>query len=256
MKKSSPPFELLCLFVIVACLLTGCAKKHAVATAPQPTPPPPVDASLSATPSAIQKGQSVELAWQTSNAESVSIDGLGTLPATGTRLVTPDESITYTLHASGPGGSKESTARVTVNLAAIAATDTNKKEDLAELFAQNIKDVFFDYDSYAVAPAQSQSIAAAAQFLSQHPNINIVLEGHCDERGSGEYNLALGDSRVQAVKKELMRLGVNADRLKVVSYGKEKPFCTEATEQCWQQNRRAHFTMGAEGTLSAEAISK
>jgi peptidoglycan-associated lipoprotein len=254
MKKSSPPFELLCLFAILAFLLTGCARKHAVATAPQTTPPPPVDASLSATPSTIQKGQSVELAWQTSNAESVSIDGLGTLPAAGTRLVKPEESTTYTLRASGPGGSKESAARVTVNLDAIAATDTSK-EDLAQLFSRNIKDVFFDYDSYTVPSAQSQSIAANAQFLSQHPDIKIVLEGHCDERGSDEYNLALGDSRVQAVKKELMRLGVDAERLKVVTYGKEKPFCTEATEQCWQQNRRAHFTLSAEGiTLSAEGI--
>jgi peptidoglycan-associated lipoprotein len=254
MKKSSLPFELLCLFTILAFLLTGCAKKHAVATAPQtPPPPPPVDASLTATPSTIQKGQSVELAWHSSNAESVSIDGLGTLPATGTRVVTPEESTTYTLRASGPGGSKESTARVTVNLAAIAATDTSK-EDLAQLFSQNIKDVFFDYDSYAVPSAQSQSIAANVQFLSQHPGIKIVLEGHCDERGSNEYNLALGDSRVQAVKRELMRLGVNPDRLQVVSYGKEKPFCTEATEQCWQQNRRAHFTLSAEGTLTAEGI--
>jgi len=254
MKKSSPPFELLCLFAILAFLLTGCARKHAVATAPQATPPPPIDASFSATRSTIQKGQSVELAWQTSNADSVSIDGLGTVPAAGTRLVTPEESTTYTLRASGPGGSKESTVRITVNLEAIATTDTSK-EDLAQLFSQNIKDVFFDYDSYTVQSAQSQSIAANAQFLSQHPDVKIVLEGHCDERGSGEYNLALGDSRVQTVKKELMRLGVNADRVKVVSYGKEKPFCTEATEQCWQQNRRAHFTLSAEGnTLTAEGI--
>src|SRR5215813_11042694 len=224
--------------------MTGCARKHAVAAAPQATPPPPIDASLSATPSTIQKGQSVELTWNTSNADSVSIDGLGTMPAAGTQQVKPEESTTYTLHASGPGGSKESTARVTVNLEAIAATDT-PKEDLAQLFAQNVKDVFFDYDSYSVPSAQSQSIAANAQFLSQHPDIKIVLEGHCDERGSDEYNLALGDSRVQAVKQELIRLGINAERLKVVTYGKEKPFCTEATEQCWQQNRRAHFTLSA-----------
>jgi len=254
MKKSSPPFELLCLFAILAFLMTGCARKHAVAAAPQATPPPPIDASLSATPSTIQKGQSVELTWNTSNADSVSIDGLGTMPAAGTQQVKPEESTTYTLHASGPGGSKESTARVTVNLEAIAATDT-PKEDLAQLFAQNVKDVFFDYDSYSVPSAQSQSIAANAQFLTQHPDIKIVLEGHCDERGSDEYNLALGDSRVQAVKQELIRLGINAERLKVVTYGKEKPFCTEATEQCWQQNRRAHFTLSTEGnTLTAEGI--
>lgn len=253
MKKSSPPFQLLYLFAILAFLLTGCAKKQVVAAPPQPPPPSPVEASLSATHSTIQKGQSAELAWQTSNADSVTIDGIGAVPATGTRLVTPEESTTYTLRATGPGGTKESTARITVNAEAIAAADT-PKEDLSQLFAQNIKDVYFDYDSYSVPSVQSQSIAANAQFLSQHPDLKIVLEGHCDQRGSDEYNLALGDSRVQNVKNELVRLGINPERVKVVSYGKEKPFCTEASEQCWQQNRRAHFTLSTEGTtLSAEA---
>ena len=79
------------------------------------------------------------------------------------------------------------------------------------------------------------------QFLNQHAAINFTVEGHCDERGSTEYNLALGDNRATAVKNALMAAGVGASRIKTISYGKEKPFCSESNEACWQQNRRGHF---------------
>jgi peptidoglycan-associated lipoprotein len=80
-----------------------------------------------------------------------------------------------------------------------------------------------------------------ARFLQQHPNMSFTIEGHCDERGSTEYNLALGDNRALAAKNSLVSMGIAASRIKTISYGKEKPFCTESTEACWQQNRRAHF---------------
>ena len=83
----------------------------------------------------------------------------------------------------------------------------------------------------------------AAQFLQQHANLRFTLEGHCDERGSTEYNLALGDKRAAAVKEALVKGGVNGSRINTISYGKEKPFCTESNEQCWQQNRRGHFVL-------------
>ena len=110
-----------------------------------------------------------------------------------------------------------------------------------ELFSQTVKDVYFDYDKYDVRGDQASALQADAQFLAQHPNINFTIEGHCDERGSTEYNLALGDNRANAVKNALTSAGVNASRIKTISYGKEKPFCTESNEQCWQQNRRGHF---------------
>jgi peptidoglycan-associated lipoprotein len=78
-------------------------------------------------------------------------------------------------------------------------------------------------------------------FLNQHPNINFTIEGHCDERGSVEYNLALGDKRATAVKNALTIAAINASRINVLSLGKEKPFCSESNEACWQQNRRGHF---------------
>ena len=93
----------------------------------------------------------------------------------------------------------------------------------------------------AIAADQQSSIQADAQFLSQHSNVNFTVEGHCDERGSTEYNLALGDQRAVSVKTALTQAGVPVSRIKTISYGKEKPFCTESNEACWQQNRRGHF---------------
>jgi peptidoglycan-associated lipoprotein len=86
-------------------------------------------------------------------------------------------------------------------------------------------------------------LSKTAQFLRTHPEIKVIIEGHCDERGSTEYNLALGDRRAQAARQFLISLGVSPDRLETVSYGKERPFCFESNEICWQQNRRAHFVL-------------
>jgi len=107
-----------------------------------------------------------------------------------------------------------------------------------------VKDIYFDYDKYDLRPTDQAVIQQDVQFLQSHPNVRITVEGHCDERGSTEYNLALGDNRANAAVAALTQAGISADRIKKISYGKEKPFCTESTEECWQQNRRAHFVFG------------
>jgi peptidoglycan-associated lipoprotein len=111
-----------------------------------------------------------------------------------------------------------------------------------------MRDVYFDYDqselredSRSVLTRNADSLKAA---LQEFPSATIVVEGHCDERGSAEYNLGLGDRRATVAKDFLVQLGVPADRLRVVSYGKERPQCTDSTEDCWQRNRRAHFSEG------------
>ncbi len=220
--------------------LGACAKK----VAPPPPPPPPAatapTASLSANPNTIDAGQSTTLTWQTTNATDVSIDSIGPVDLSGSRQVTPADSTTYRLIAKGAGGTQEATARVTVNAApAPPPTTSNATEE--ELFAQNVKDIYFDYDKYDIRAAEQGSLRGDAQFLQQHPNIHITIEGHCDERGSTEYNLALGTNRADAVKNALIQAGVSGDHIKTFSYGKEKPFCTESNEGCWQQNRRGHF---------------
>jgi peptidoglycan-associated lipoprotein len=193
---------------------------------------------LSANPNTIQQGQSTTLSWETTNATDVTIDGVGRVQPSGSQQVQPTDSTTYRLTAKGPGGSKEATARVTVTPPPAPAAPSGTEE---QMFSQNVRDIFFDYDKYDIRSGDQATLQANAQFLQQHPNIRFTIEGHCDERGSTEYNLALGDNRANAAKQALVQAGVSADRIRTISYGKEKPFCTESNEQCWQQNRRAHF---------------
>ena len=228
----------LALALAVILTLGACKKKEAPPTPPPPPPAPAPTASLSANPNVIEPGQSTTLSWRTENATDVSLEGMGTVEANGSRSVTPSGSTTYRLIAKGPGGTQEATARVTVT-APSAGPMTSAGDE--EMFAQNVKDVFFDYDSYDIRSDAARQIAANARFLAQHPNMRFLIEGHCDERGSTEYNLGLGDNRASSVKEALVRAGVSADRVKTISFGKEKPFCTESNEQCWQQNRRGHF---------------
>jgi peptidoglycan-associated lipoprotein len=112
-----------------------------------------------------------------------------------------------------------------------------------EVFHQNVPDIFFDYDSYALRPEGEASASKAAKYLTAHPDIKIVIGGYCDDRGSAEYNLALGENRANAAKTALVSAGVPVSRVRVVSFGKEKQFCTDETEECWQQNRRAQFSL-------------
>ena len=241
MKQSSMRWLVLIVALSAALMLGACGKKKTPPPPPPPPPPPAPTASISVDPSSIQPGQSATLTWQTSNATDVSIDGIGAVQPNGSQSVSPSDSTTYHLTAKGAGGTQEATARLTVTQpppppAAAAPTVTDE-----DLFSQNIKDIYFDYDKSNIRADQQGSIQANVQFLNQHPNINFTIEGHCDERGSTDYNLALGDQRASSVKNALTGAGVNASRIKTISYGKEKPFCTESNEACWQQNRRGHF---------------
>jgi len=231
------------VFILGAIMMLGaCKKKQAPPPPPPPPPPPSPTASISASPNSVEKGMSTTLTWQTTNATDVSIDGIGAVQPNGSQQVTPADSTTYHLVAKGAGGTQEATARVTVNAPPPPPPPPSSLTE-EELFGQNVKDVYFDYDSEAIRPDQQSAIQADATFLNQHSNIQFTIEGHCDERGSTEYNLALGDRRAAAVKQYLVSLGIGADRMSTVSYGKEKPFCTESNEDCWQRNRRGHFVM-------------
>jgi peptidoglycan-associated lipoprotein len=160
----------------------------------------------------------------------------------GVKTVLPTESTTYHLVARGDGGSADASAHVTVNAPpAVSVPSTSMTEE--EEFSAHVQPIFFDYDNYDIRPDAQATLAKNADYLIAHPNIKIVVGGYCDERGSDEYNLVLGQNRAQAAKTALITAGVAADRIRVVSYGKEKPFCTESTEECWQLNRRDGFTI-------------
>jgi peptidoglycan-associated lipoprotein len=104
-----------------------------------------------------------------------------------------------------------------------------------------LKDVFFDFDQYVVRDQDKAALEANVGMLKANPAIKLRLEGHCDERGTSEYNLVLGEQRAQAVKRFVTAMGVDPSRVSTISYGKERPFCSQSSEDCYQQNRRAHF---------------
>lgn len=224
-------------------MMSGCHHKEAVVPEP-PAPPaesaPAPTANITATPATINPGQSAVLNWTTTGATDVSIDGVGAVETKGTKTVAPTETTTYHLVARGDGGSSDATATVTLNQQQAPQTSAQMTE--AE-FEQNVKPVFFDYDSYSVRPDAQQAITQDASFLQAHPTAKILIAGYCDDRGSAEYNLALGQNRANSAKTALTQAGVDAGRIRTISYGKEKQFCTDQNESCWQQNRRAQFSL-------------
>ena len=132
---------------------------------------------------------------------------------------------------------------------AVVSEESVQEEIPTDLVALNakgyLKDVFFDTDSYDLSPEARDMLAANATWLRSYPSINIRIEGHCDERNTREYNLALGERRASAVRDYLVFLGVSPDRIRTISYGEEKPFAQGHTESAWKLNRRAHFLITA-----------
>ncbi len=118
--------------------------------------------------------------------------------------------------------------------------DTDKAVSQADVI-MNLSDIYFEYDKAVLHKKSKEALQENARHLILHPNTQIQIEGHTDERGSNEYNLALGARRARAVKRFLEALGVEASRMKIISFGEEKPVCRISAEQCWKQNRRAHF---------------
>ncbi len=231
----------------LALLVSGCNKKPVSKSSGNYSPPPSTakpTASISADKTSINPGDSVRLSWTTTDAPNVSIDPeVGAVTAQGSTSVTPGASTTYTITASGPGGNANATVRISVNTGASTPSESTVKSNssLDQLFLEEVGDAYFDYDSAEIRSDAKDVLRKDADFFRRYPTMRITIEGHCDERGSTEYNLALGDRRANAVKQYLVGLGIPADRLNTVSYGKEKPFCMEATESCYAKNRRGHF---------------
>src|SRR6267378_407677 len=186
----------------VVALTAGCHHKP-----PPPPPPPPVQApaparptvTLQASPSSINKGESATLSWNSTDATQLSIaPDVGDVTAQGSTKVTPSDSTTYTITATGPGGSASATATVSVN--APPPPPQPPQIDLDKLFLQEVRDAYFDYDKADIRPDARVALSTTADFLKKYPSIRATIEGHCDERGSTEYNLGLGDRRASAVK--------------------------------------------------------
>ncbi len=253
--------SLVALVVLLATFGVSCKKKvpppppPPPPAAPPPAPPPPAAPSIaqfSAEPSSIQRGQSSTLRWQVNgDANNISINqGIGTVQATGNTRVSPTDPTTYTLTATGPGGTTTATATVSVTAPPPPPPPPPPPAPTVTLEdrLREVQDAYFDYDKSDVRgdarDVLTKDADAMKSILKDFPNAMIVVEGHCDERGSAEYNLGLGDRRATSAKDFLVQLGVPADKLRTISYGKERPQCTEHEESCWQKNRRAHFSPG------------
>ncbi len=252
MRKSLYTLAVLTVLLIgIAVTGSGCKKKvtpppaapPVTAAPPAPAPPAPT-ISLSASPSTIERGQSATLSWNTSNATSVTIDGgIGTVEPSGSRSISPTNSATYTARATGPGGSANAETRITVTAPPPPTPPPARPLTDAEFVESRVKDIFFDYDKYDIRDDARTTLQEDARALAERSGLRLTIEGHCDERGSEKYNLALGDKRANATKEFLVGQGVASDRLDTISYGEERPVCSEHTEDCWAKNRRAHFTL-------------
>jgi peptidoglycan-associated lipoprotein len=233
-----------CLVAIL--ILAGCHKKAAAPPPPPPPAPAPAPAaaptaSITVNPSVIDQGQSATLAWKTTNVTDASIEGIGTVALNSSQSVSPTRSTTYTLTAKGPGGTVEANARLTVNPPQPKPVPPPLPITEEQLFEQNMQDIYFDYDKADIRTQDSPVVEQDFAFLLKYPDIKLLIGGYCDERGSAEYNIVLGQKRAESLQKALVSDGIPASRIRVISYGKERPFCTDSNEQCWQQNRRDHL---------------
>jgi len=243
---------------------TGCKKKTPVTAPPPPAPPaakdttppppPPPSAarinSFTAEPRSIERGQSATLRWSISNATDMSLDqGLGPVGANASRQVFPSNTTTYTLTARSASGTD--TRSVTVEVVAPPPPpppppDRSARISGTDMLTREAQDALFDYDKSELRDDGRQAMQRNAELLKRifaaDPSFTVAIEGHCDERGSAEYNLGLGDRRATAAKEFLVQLGVPADRMTTISYGKDRPVCTDENEACYQRNRRAHLS--------------
>jgi peptidoglycan-associated lipoprotein len=240
---------------LVLVLAAGCHKK----TPPPPPPPAPSPAAptgnkpvinyFTAEPTTISSGQPSSLRWSVDGATNVQIDDIGPVSPNGRRAVYPTATTTYHLTATGPGGNSDASATVTVGTPpAPTPTQTAPAQSAAQMLASQVQDIHFDYNKSEVR-AEDQSILQAdanalKTIFSMDATFIVTIEGHCDERGSAEYNIGLGDRRASGTRDALAALGVPGDKLKTVSYGKERPLCTDPSEDCYARNRRAHFSAG------------
>jgi len=188
--------------LVVAVVGSGCAKRPATTQAAAPAP----TGTASTTPA--PGSQQAQPGTQAGPSQGSSMQPpAGTSPTPGTATATPPPRPAVKDFAAVP----------------------------------ELQDIYFDFDKYDIRPADARTLDANAAYLKSNPNSLILIEGHCDERGTNEYNLALGERRAKSTMNYLVSQGVQANRITIISYGEERPACTEKSEACWAKNRRSHF---------------
>ena len=161
-------------------------------------------------------------------------------------IVSSGPSTSYESEAqrTGSEGAGQSGSISEESLGSTGAGSSLSPEQAAEAReAFENEDILFDYDSALLTPQAQEILREKARYMKENPGTNVIIEGHCDERGTNEYNLALGEQRAKMTQEFLVALGVSASRIKTVSYGEERPLDRSSTEQAWSKNRRAHFVI-------------
>lgn len=185
--------------------------------------------SFTANPPMVEKGTCSTLSWTYTDATEASIDNaIGEVATGGSRDVCPLQTTTYTISVTGPGGSITSSATVNVTPSMTSAA-------LSEFV------IYFDFDKSIIREDAKPVLEKLATYLKGQKGVDILIEGHCDERGTNEYNFALGERRSQAAKNYLTDLGVDGSRIKTNSYGEERPANSGHDEEAWAKNRRDQF---------------
>lgn len=252
-SKMARKRQIALLFFSVSLVLvaSGCKRKAPPPPMPpaperqQPAPPPRPSATLTAEPGSIEPGQSSTLRWSSTDVTSATLaPAIGPVPSSGSREVFPNQTTEYVITAAGPGG--ETTARATVTVRASRPEPPPQPSvDWRQTITEHLRDAHFNFNASDIRPDAETALRANADILRRvfvdHAEAQVVIEGHCDERGTSEYNLALGDRRAASARSFLVDLGVPGARLTTASYGKERPQCMESNESCWQSNRRAHL---------------
>jgi len=173
---------------------------------------------------------------------AVVLSGCAKRPAT-TQAAAPaptgSASTTAATPPAAPAPVQSDTPTAATTTPAPSSTARPAVQDFAAV--PELVDVFFDFDKYDIRPGDAKTLDANANWLKSNSNHLVLIEGHCDERGTNEYNLALGERRAKSTMNYLVSQGVQANRITIISYGEERPQCTEHNEACWAKNRRAHF---------------
>jgi peptidoglycan-associated lipoprotein len=154
---------------------------------------------------------------------------------------TAPQKTAETTPAPAPTSAASQPAQVqTQSVSTPAETEAQKLDNIIKTLASN--SIYFDFDKFTIKPEYMDTIKRNYELLSANPQMNVQLQGNCDDRGSAEYNIALGQKRADAVRKALIAMGIKEAQLSTISYGKEKPRCTESNEKCWAENRRVDFS--------------
>ncbi|MGH9342009.1 MAG: OmpA family protein [Acidobacteriota bacterium] len=221
-----------------------------------PTVPPPGEPGAAAPsldlrvePQVIRRGESALLSWDSENSQQVFIDhNIGSVGTSGRIKFFPEETTTYQVSATGPGGRVDKSVTIEVLTdggdAGVLEEDL-RDQPIAERFNYFVKPVFFNFDSAGLSEEAKLTLGGNIRWLQQPENANLrfVLEGHCDQRGTDEYNLSLGDKRTRVVREYLIDNGIDPSRISTVSLGEEQPFEQADTEEAHALNRRVQFVL-------------